>query len=110
MLDPALFRGQLDAVADRLAARGFVLDKAGIEALESRRKAVQVQTQELQNLRNTRSKAIGMAKGKGEDTSALMAEVAGIGDRLKANELGLSEIQAQLARISLDIPNLPHES
>jgi seryl-tRNA synthetase len=106
MLDPALLRGQLDSVAERLGARGFVLPKAQIEALEARRKAVQTQTQELQNQRNTRSKAIGMAKGKGEDTSALMAEVAGIGDQLKANEQSLGEIQAELAAITLGIPNL----
>ena len=68
MLDPALLRGQLDAVAERLAVRGYDLPKTQIEALEARRKAAQTQTQELQNLRNTRSKAIGMAKGKGEDT------------------------------------------
>ncbi len=110
MLDPALLRGQLDMVADRLAVRGFALDKAGVEALEAKRKAVQVHTQELQNLRNTRSKAIGMAKGKGEDTSALMAEVAGIADQLKADETSLAEIQQQLADITLRLPNLPHES
>jgi seryl-tRNA synthetase len=106
MLDPALLRGQLDSVAGQLAARGFALPKARIEALEARRKATQTQTQELQNLRNTRSKAIGMAKGKGEDTSALMAEVAGIGDQLKANEQALADIQAELSAITLGIPNL----
>ncbi|HET9190218.1 MAG TPA: serine--tRNA ligase [Rudaea sp.] len=106
MLDPALLRGQLDSVAERLAARGFALPKAQIEALEARRKAAQTQTQELQNLRNTRSKAIGMAKGKGEDASALMAEVAGIGEQLKANEQALAEIQAEIATITLGIPNL----
>ncbi|HSN00954.1 MAG TPA: aminoacyl--tRNA ligase-related protein, partial [Rudaea sp.] len=106
MLDPALLRGQLDSVAEQLAARGFALPKAQIEALEVRRKVAQTQTQELQNLRNTRSKAIGMAKGKGEDTSALMAEVAGIGDQLKANEQALAEIQAEIAAITLGIPNL----
>ncbi|MCE7950806.1 MAG: serine--tRNA ligase [Xanthomonadales bacterium PRO7] len=110
MLDPTLLRGQLDAVAERLAARGYVLPKAQIEALESRRKAAQTQTQELQNLRNTRSKAIGMAKGKGEDTSALMAEVAGIGDQLKANEQALSDIQAELSAITHGIPNLADAS
>jgi seryl-tRNA synthetase len=110
MLDPALLRGQLDATAERLAARGYKLDKAAIEAIEAERKAVQTETQELQNLRNTRSKAIGAAKGKGEDVSALMAEVAGIGDRLKANEHRLAEVQAKLAAISLDIPNLPDAS
>jgi seryl-tRNA synthetase len=106
MLDPALLRGQLDSVAERLAARGFALPKAQIEALEARRKATQTQTQELQNLRNTRSKAIGMSKAKGEDTSALMAEVAGIGDQLKANEQALADIQAELSAITLGIPNL----
>ncbi len=93
-----------------MRARGYDLDKAAIEALEAQRKAVQIETQELQNLRNTRSKAIGMAKGKGEDTTALMAEVAGIGDRLKANEQRLAEIQAELARITLGIPNLADAS
>jgi len=106
MLDPALLRGQLDSVAERLQTRGYELPKAAIEAIEAQRKTVQVETQELQNLRNTRSKAIGMAKGKGEDTSALMAEVAGIGDKLKANEHKLAEIQTELAKITLGIPNL----
>jgi len=110
MLDPALLRGQLDSVAERLKTRGYVLDKAAIEALEAQRKAVQIETQELQNLRNTRSKAIGMAKGKGEDTSALMAEVAGIGDKLKANEQRLGEIQAEVAEVTLGIPNLADAS
>jgi seryl-tRNA synthetase len=110
MLDPALLRGQLDATAERLATRGFVVDKAAIEALEAERKSAQIETQELQNLRNTRSKAIGIAKGKREDASALLAEVAGIGDKLKANEHRLAEIQAKLADIALRIPNLPDES
>ena len=110
MLDPALLRGQLDSVAEQLAARGFALPKTQIEALEARRKAAQIQTQELQNLRNTRSKAIGMAKAKGEDTAALMAEVAGIGDQLKANEQTLAEIQAEIATITLGIPNLADAS
>ena len=110
MLDPALLRGQLDATAERLAARGYTLDKAALEAIEAERKAVQTETQELQNLRNTRSKAIGAAKGKGEDVSALMAEVAGIGDRLKANEQRLAEVQRKLADIAFGIPNLPDAS
>ena len=110
MLDPALLRGQLDSVAEKLLTRGYDLDKGAIEALEAQRKSVQTQTQELQNLRNTRSKAIGMAKGKGEDTSALMAEVAGIGDKLKANEARLIEIQSDLANVALQMPNLPDVS
>ncbi|HEY6986229.1 MAG TPA: serine--tRNA ligase, partial [Rhodanobacteraceae bacterium] len=110
MLDPALLRGQLDATAERLATRGFALDKAALEALEAERKSVQTETQELQNLRNTRSKAIGVAKGKGEDASTLLAEVAGIGDKLKANEHRLAGIQARLADIALGMPNLPDDS
>ncbi|HET6911769.1 MAG TPA: serine--tRNA ligase [Rhodanobacteraceae bacterium] len=110
MLDPVLLRAQLADTAARLKARGFDLDTAAIEALESERKKLATETQELQNLRNTRSKAIGQAKAKGEDVSAIMAEVAGIGDRLKANEAALAEVQSKLSDIALRIPNLPHES
>jgi seryl-tRNA synthetase len=110
MLDPALLRGQLDRVADQLKTRGYALDKSAIEHLEAQRKTAQTETQELQNLRNTRSKAIGIAKGKGEDVSALMAEVAGIGDKLKANEHALAEIQARIENIALGMPNLPDAS
>ena len=111
MLDPVLLRGDLARTAEQLkAARGFDLDVAAVERLESERKQLQVRTQELQNLRNTRSKAIGMAKAKGEDTAALMAEVAGIGDELKASEVRLDAIRAELADLSMRIPNLPHES
>ena len=111
MLDPALLRGQLAATAERLkATRGFDLDVAAFEQLEAERKAIQVRTQELQNVRNTRSKAIGQAKAKGEDVSALMAEVAGFGDELKASEVKLDEIRAEIEGIALGIPNLPHAS
>ena len=110
MLDPALLRGQLADTARRLATRGYVLDVAAFESIEAERKRVQTETQELQNLRNTRSKAIGQAKAKGEDVAALMAEVAGIGDRLKANEQALATVQERVSALSLGIPNLPHES
>ncbi|KAF1690460.1 serine--tRNA ligase [Pseudoxanthomonas jiangsuensis] len=109
MLDPSLLRNQTAALAERLAARGFVLDTAALEALESERKAIQARTQELQNLRNTRSKAIGQAKAKGEDVSALMAEVAGFGDELKASEARLEEIRGRIEAIALGLPNLPAE-
>jgi len=110
MLDPALLRGQLDSVAERLKARGYVLDTAAIEQLEAQRKTAQTETQELQNLRNTRSKAIGQAKAKGEDPAKLMDEVAGIGDKLKANEQQLADIQSRIANIALGIPNLADAS
>ena len=110
MLDPALLRGQLDVVAAHLSKRGYQLDTAAIESLESQRKALQIETQELQNTRNTRSKAIGIAKGKGEDTTTLMAEVAGIADELKSNEVRLADIQHHLSAITLGIPNIPDDS
>jgi seryl-tRNA synthetase len=111
MLDPVLLRAQLAQTAERLrATRGFDLDAATIEGLEGERKLLQTRTQELQNLRNTRSKAIGMAKAKGEDTSGLMAEVAAIADELKASEVRLEAIRAEISDLSLRIPNLPHES
>ncbi len=111
MLDPALLRSQLAETAARLhKTRGYALDVAAIDALESLRKQLAMQTQELQNLRNTRSKAIGQAKGRGEDVAPLLAEVAGLGDQLKANEQALAEVQAKLAEIASGIPNIPHES
>ncbi|HEU4669653.1 MAG TPA: serine--tRNA ligase [Dyella sp.] len=111
MLDPALLRSRLAETAARLQeTRGYALDVSAVEALENERKRLATETQELQNLRNTRSKAIGQAKAKGEDVAPLMAEVAGIGDRLKANETALAEVQAKLADIALGIPNIPHES
>ncbi len=111
MLDPNLLRGQLAETAARLKqARGFDLDVAAFERLEAERKAIQGRTQELQNLRNTRSKAIGQAKAKGEDVAPLMAEVAGIADELKASEARLDELRAELEAIALAIPNLPDAS
>src|ERR1700722_16193562 len=111
MLDPALLRSRLAETAARLKeTRGYLLDVPAFEALESTRKQLAMETQELQNLRNTRSKAIGQAKGKGEDVASLMAEVAGIADKLKANEQALADVQAKLADIALVIPNIPHES
>lgn len=111
MLDPVLLRGALaDTAAALHRTRGFALDVTAIESLEAERKSLQGRTQELQNLRNTRSKAIGMAKAKGEDVTALMAEVAGFGDELKACESRLLEVQDGIAQISLRIPNIPHDS
>jgi seryl-tRNA synthetase len=111
MLDPALLRSQPAELAARLReSRGFDLDVAALESLETERKQLQVRTQELQNLRNTRSKAIGQAKAKGEDVAALMAEVAGFGDELKASEVRLDDIRAQIEAIALGIPNLPDAS
>ncbi len=107
MLDPALLRSHLADTAARLKTRGYDLDVAAIESLEAGRKRLATETQELQALRNSRSKAIGQAKAKGEDVASIMAEVAGIGDNLKANETTLDEVQSKLSAIALGIPNLP---
>jgi len=110
MLDPVLLRAHLADTAARLKTRGFDLPVEQVESLEADRKRFATETQELQALRNARSKAIGQAKAKGEDVAPIMAEVTGIGDRLKANEAALAEVQQQLSAIALGIPNLPHES
>jgi seryl-tRNA synthetase len=111
MLDPTLLRQNPAELATHLReTRGFELDASALESLESERKQLQIRTQELQNLRNTRSKAIGQAKAKGEDVSALMAEVAGFGEELKASETRLEDIRAQIEAVALGIPNIPHES
>ena len=111
MLDPALLRVNPADLAERLqATRGFTLDAAHLETLEAERKRVQLRTQELQNLRNTRSKQIGMLKAKGEDVSAVMAEVAGFGNDLKGLESRLDELRTAIETIALDIPNIPDDS
>ena len=108
MLDIQLLRTQPDFVAERLAARGVIWDRSVFQALDEERKEVQTRTQSLQAQRNASSKAIGAAKSKGEDTSALMAEVAKIGEELAAGEIRVAEIQSALEEILLGLPNLPH--
>ncbi len=110
MLDPKLLRGDLDTVAQQLARRGFVLDKAGLQALESRRRELQTQTEQLQNERNMRSKAIGKAKANGEDIQPLLDEVSDLGDRLDKAKRELAEVQEEWDDAISGIPNLPHES
>jgi seryl-tRNA synthetase len=111
MLDPALLRANPAELAERLrASRGFELDVGRLEMLEADRKRIQVRTQELQNLRNTRSKQIGMLKARGEDVSAVMAEVAGFGEELKQSEVELDRIRGEIEAIALGIPNIPDDS
>ena len=110
MLDPNLLRKELHETAKRLRLRGYELDVKQIEELESRRKQVQIKTQSLQNERNIRSKEIGQAKARGEDIEPLRAQVADMGDELKAAETELAAIRTELETLMLDIPNLTHES
>lgn len=110
MLDPKLLRSDLESTAKKLARRGFEIDVSAIAAIEERRKQVQTRTQQLQAERNAKSKAIGTAKAKGEDTSAIMKEVADIGVALKQAEDDLVIVQNELNDIALGIPNVPHDS
>ena len=106
MLDPRLFRTDLDFVTEQLARRSFTFNSEAYVELEARRKDVQVKTQELQNERNSRSKAIGLAKAKGEDVQPLLDQVQHLGDELKAAETQLSEIQQDMDALMAGIPNL----
>ena len=113
MLDIALLRKDLDSVLARLAKRKNpqpFLDEAAYRALEAERKTIQSRTEELQSQRHSLSKQIGMLKGKGEDVSAVMAQVGGIGDELKASADRLEVIQTEIAAMLLAVPNLPHDS
>jgi seryl-tRNA synthetase len=108
MLDINLLRNDLQAVAEGLAKRGVTLDVARFEALEAERKVIQTRTQELQARRNTLSKQIGIAKGRGEDAAALLADVGGLGEELERLEAELARVQYGLREFLLDLPNLTH--
>ncbi len=110
MLDPKILRTDTARVAERLRIKHFELDTDAFNALEERRKSLQIDTQNLQSERNNRSRAIGEAKARGEDIEPLKAEVGQLGDQLKAAEAELGELQGQLDDLYLGIPNLPHES
>ena len=110
MLDPKLIRTQLDSVAAQLGRRGFVLDTARLEQLETERKAIQVRTEELQAERNSSSKSIGKAKAAGEDIQPLLDQVAGLGAQLDTAKQELDVVQDQLNGLLMGIPNIPDDS
>jgi seryl-tRNA synthetase len=110
MLDPKIVRNELPRVAAALKRRGIDLDVERLQDLERERKRLQVDTQELQNERNSKSKGIGQAKARGEDIQPLLAEVAGLGDRLAAVQQRLDDVQGELQDIALGMPNMPHAS
>jgi len=110
MLDINALRNDLPGVATALAKRGVALDTARFETLEGERKRIQTRTQELQAKRNALSKQVGVAKGRGEDASALLAEVAGLGDEQKELERELDNVQAKLRDFLLELPNVTHSS
>ena len=110
MLDPKLIRNQLDEIAEKLTVRGFTLDTNTLSELEDKRKALQVETQELQGQRNARSKSIGKAKAAGEDIAPLLEEVEAFGSKLAACEEQLKALQEKLSDVLMAIPNVPHSS
>jgi seryl-tRNA synthetase len=110
MLDIQLLRTDLEGVAARLKTHGYTLDTAAFERLEAERKDIQTRTQELQAKRNAASKQIGAAKGRGEDTAALMATVTAFGDELAALERSLGAVQDKVRDQLLAMPNLPDAS
>ena len=110
MIDIQLLRKDIQSVAARLASRHFVLDVEGFHALEAERKQIQTRTEELQGRRNSLSKQVGIKKGRGEDASAELNEVAGLGEELKASAAQLEVVQSRLDEFMRAIPNLPHES
>lgn len=110
MLDIQLLRNDIDGVAAQLARRGYDLNVSAFNELDSQRKNLQTQAQDLQAKRNATSKQIGIAKSKGEDVSAILATVANLGDELKQAEDAYQVVQNQLDQWMLTIPNLPHDS
>ena len=110
MIDIALLRKDIDQVAARLQARGYALDVPRFNALEAQRKAIQTKTETLSASRNAFSKQIGQAKAKGEDASALMAQVADLPNQLDVAAAELAQVQSELDDWLATIPNLPHES
>ena len=110
MLDPQLLRNDLDAVAEKLLVKRYQLDKQQFIELETQRKTLQVQVEELRSQRNSESKKIGQAKAAGEDIQPLLDAVASLGDKLKTAEQSLLLLQEKLSDLLAGIPNIPHES
>ena len=110
MLESKLLRGNIDFVVEQLKRRNFSFEVDEFNALEEQRKIIQVQTQELQNLRNTKSKSIGQAKASGENIEPLLEEVSELGEKLDDAKAQLHGIQLEISEIVLSIPNIPHSS
>ncbi|MBO6701751.1 MAG: serine--tRNA ligase [Pseudomonadales bacterium] len=110
MLDPKLIRQDIENTAQRLLRKGFTLDVSSIQSLEEKRKVLQVETEELQAERNSRSKAIGKAKAQGEDIQPLLDAVSDLGDQLAERKASLDEVQVELNELLMAIPNVPDES
>lgn len=109
MLDPKLLRNEPKKAAELLARRGYVLDVARLEVLEQERKQAQLDAQNLQTERNSRSKMIGKAKASGEDIAPLLAEIDDLGDKHKAAEARLAYVLQTLTDLAMELPNIPQD-
>ena len=109
MLDPLILRHDIQTTVDALKTRGYSLDVAAYEALENRRKALQIKMEELQSQRNSSAKSIGNAKARGEDIKPLLESVAKLGDELKSVEAQFRDVRDEQAAWMLDMPNLAAE-
>ena len=110
MLDAKALRTDLAATAANLARRGFQLDTAAVQKIEERRKQVQVEADRLRAQRNAGAKAVGIAKAKGEDGTALLAQGEALGAQRTQAEAALARLQQALTELQLGLPNLLHES
>lgn len=110
MLDPHILRTQTEDVARLLKKRGYNFNAQAFMALEEQRKSLQIKTQQLQNARNLQSKAIGIAKSKGESADALFAEVEQLKATLAATHSELDSVLQQIETIAVLLPNIPDDS
>jgi seryl-tRNA synthetase len=110
MIDPKLLRSDPEAVARNLARRGYALDVEAFRALEEKRKSSQIESDRLRAERNANAKAVGMAKGKGEDVAPLLARGEALTGELAAADGELTAVQQELESWQLGLPNLLHES
>ncbi|MFT5069187.1 MAG: seryl-tRNA synthetase, partial [Candidatus Paceibacteria bacterium] len=110
MLDQKLVRNKPQEVADKLLKKGFKLDVTKLNGLEESRKQLQIDTENLQSERNSKSKQIGKLKAQGQDTTAIMAEVSAFGTQLDDKKAQLKLVQDELSAMLMEIPNIPHDS
>jgi seryl-tRNA synthetase len=110
MLSKKQLRNEIKKVAELLQRRGFTFDIEQYNNLETERKQLQIETQDLQNERNVQSKSVGKAKANGEDIKPLLKQVANLGEKLESAKNKLTEVQNQIDEIELTLPNIPHES
>src|SRR5580704_3472494 len=110
MIDPKLLRSAPEQVARQLARRGYAFDVSAWQALEERRRHWQIETDRLRAARNSHAKAVGQARGRGEDIAPLLREGEELTQGLAGAEQELGRVQSQLERWQLEMPNLLHES